>query len=55
MLLIILRRSERKFYEKGNGTTKDQRTPEKVLEDVASVSLGGGHSAAITKGGDLYC
>ncbi len=41
--------------EVGNGKTKMQKTPVKVLENVTDVCLGGFNSAAITKNGDLYC
>ena len=37
----------------GNGTTVDCTVPEKVLDDVSSVSLGSFSSAAVTKGGRL--
>lgn len=41
----------------GNGTTSDLNpnpTPIKIMSNVASVSLGAYHSAAITTNGDLY-
>ena len=38
----------------GDGTTTDRYTPVKIMDNVASVSLGGYHSAAITKDGSLY-
>ena len=41
--------------EVGNGTTKTQLTPVKILGNVKSVSLGGENSAAITTNDDLYC
>ena len=38
----------------GNGNTTNRSTPVKIMEKVAAVSLGGNHSAAITKDGGLY-
>ena len=38
----------------GNGTVENQLIPEKILEHVVSVQLGGSHSAAITEDGALY-
>ena len=38
----------------GNGTTTHQKTPVKVLSNVASVSLSAAYCAAITTNGDLY-
>ena len=42
------------YGQVGNGTTTDQKTPFKVLSNVASISIDGFHSAAITTNGDLY-
>ena len=39
----------------GNGTTDDQYTPVKILENVKQVYLDGAANAAITTNGDLYC
>ena len=38
----------------GNGSYSDIRSPVKIMDNVASVSLGSSHSAAITKDGSLY-
>ena len=39
----------------GDGTSSSSRfKPEKIMDNVASVSLGGSHSAAITKDSNLY-
>jgi alpha-tubulin suppressor-like RCC1 family protein len=42
------------YGEVGNGTTEEQSKPQKVLDNVASVSCSNGTSAAITKDGSLY-
>ena len=39
----------------GNGTTENQITPIKILENVKSVSLNDTNGAAIKTNGDLYC
>ena len=39
----------------GNGTTNDQHTPVKVLENVKETVLENNTTAAITEDGDLYC
>ncbi len=38
----------------GNGTKTDSSKPQKIMDNVSTVSLGGCHSAAITKDGSLY-
>lgn len=43
------------FGQVGNGTTENQSTPVKVLENVTSFSLNENQSAAVTTNGDLYC
>ena len=43
------------YGQVGNGTTKKQNTPIKVLGDVKTVFLEEYGSAAITENGDLYC
>lgn len=43
------------YGQLGNGTTEDQYSPVKILDNVMSVSLEDWHSAAITANGDLYC
>ena len=40
--------------EIGDGTTEDRYKPTKILDHVIAVSLGGGHSGAITQDGSLY-
>lgn len=39
----------------GNGTTQDQYTPAKVLEDVKELSTERNNTIALTRTGDLYC
>ena len=42
------------YAQLGNASYQDVYTPEKIMENVAQVSLGERHSAAITENGDLY-
>ncbi len=43
------------YGEVGNGTTEECKIPIEVMGNVASVSFGFNHTAAITNSGDLYC
>ena len=43
------------YGQVGNGTTKDQTTPVKILDNVKSVSYYGHTVSAITETGNLYC
>ena len=42
------------YGEIGDGTEEDRYKPTKILDHVIAVSLGVGHSGAITQDGSLY-
>ena len=42
------------FGRLGNGTTDDSHVPQKIMDNVISVSLGRDHCAAVTVDGSLY-
>ena len=40
--------------ELGNGTTTGSKIPQKIMDNIVSVSLGYDHAGAITEDGSLY-